>query len=134
MGVIFVEKNGKNGAGKKNIEYDTNEGGCWICNSHRLNSRGYPQISVPCLNLRKGVVNDKHLRSNRYVTVVRYLYGLKYGVVLRDMSVEHLCGDKRCVNIEHLCAKKNSNNSSLKRVEKIINSCVGRLILQESLI
>lgn len=71
---------------KKEITWEANENGCWICTSHKIGSNGY----VP--------VNE-----NRHkILAHRLMYERKYGKIPDGLCALHKCDVRNCVNPDHI--------------------------------
>jgi len=67
---------------RKEIAWEVNENGCWICISHKTN-KGYSMLS-----------------KNRIIT--RVMYEKYKGEIPKGMLVCHKCDTPACINYEHL--------------------------------
>jgi len=81
------------------IAWDETTDGCWICNSHRPNSSGYPGIK------RDRVGNQ----------VAAFVYEECFGPIPTGMVLRHKCNERKCINPEHLEIGTQSQNLFDKR-------------------
>lgn len=72
--------------GKKELEYEINQDGCYICISHSTGSGGYPVLKR----------NGKFTRGHRLV------YEQIHGPIPPGMIVRHTCDVRNCINPNHL--------------------------------
>lgn len=92
----------------------TRNGDCWI-SDYSVGSHGYSQV---------GWVPDGGPRS--IMTLVhRVAWSSVNGPVPDDMTVDHICHTKRCVNPDHLRLLTNQDNASDNLAVRI-NSDTGR--------
>jgi hypothetical protein len=70
---------------KKDLEWQVNENGCWICISHSVNKDGY-------ITFKRDGQNTAH----------RYMYQKFNGEIKNDLVVRHKCDTPSCINPEHL--------------------------------
>ena len=71
----------------KEITYNIDRNGCFVCTSHAPSNRGYPRIK------RHKVPYRLH----------RWIYQKMYGLKLTtNMHVHHTCQNKMCINFQHL--------------------------------
>jgi hypothetical protein len=71
---------------KNDITYTISSTGCWECNSHARNSKGYPFFS----------------RDGKFQKIARYIYEQKYGAIPEGMVIRHKCNNPKCINPDHL--------------------------------
>jgi hypothetical protein len=98
---INIERNNKMGSRAKDIEYEINENGCYVCTSHQTNYSGYPIISY----------NGKGHKAHRL------LYTLFVGEIPEDKIIMHKCDNRLCLNVDHYqlgTIKDNNDDMSQK--------------------
>lgn len=83
-------KKGNQPWNKKEITWEVNENGCWICTSHKTN-KGYPMLS-----------------DNRILS--RVIYEKNKGKIPKGMLVCHECDTPSCINPSHLFLGTNIYN------------------------
>ena len=71
---------------RKNIEWDVNENGCYVCTSHAKDKFGYIRIRID------GKLDRLH----------REIYRQCLGEIPIGNVVMHKCDNPSCINIEHL--------------------------------
>lgn len=76
----------REGKGHKEIQYEIDRAGCWICISHVYDNNEYIQLKV----------------NKKLVTLHRYMYEQFKGPIPEGFGVYHGCGNARCVNPDHL--------------------------------
>ena len=63
---------------QKQVAFTIEENGCWICNSHRPDSHGYPSINF----------NGGRPRFHRF------MYQSAYGSITSDDVIRHICDNR----------------------------------------
>ncbi len=71
----------------KEIKYNINEEGCWICISHKPGNKGYPCIKIQGIGFR----------LNRLILEEKLNRTIKIGFMAL-----HTCNNKQCINPDHL--------------------------------
>lgn len=83
---------------RKELNYEINDNGCWICTSHKNTNKGY-------INIRKnGIREDAH----------RYMYKKYKGEIPEDLIVRHICDQRNCINPDHLILGTHQDNANDK--------------------
>lgn len=82
-------------AKRKEITWEVNESGCWICTSHAPNGNGYPQYFI----------NGK----SNYLSHI--MYERKNGLMPEEMCICHKCDTPMCINPEHLFLGTRKDNN-----------------------
>ena len=91
---------------RKEIAWDVNENGCWICTSHAPNGNGYPQ----------------YFENGKIDYLSRIMYRRKYGNISDGMCACHKCDTPMCINPEHLFLGTRADNNADK-VSKNRQAC-----------
>ena len=78
----------------KEITYDIDRNGCFVCTSHALSHRGYPRIK----------------RNKAQYRLHRWIYQKMYGMLPTKTHVHHICQNKTCINFQHLKATTRSKH------------------------
>jgi hypothetical protein len=76
------------------ITYKVTENGCWECNSHKPNQRGYFQICV----------------NRKIILLHRYMYMQEIGPIKDGNMIRHTCDNKKCINPNHLLEGTHADN------------------------
>lgn len=79
----------------KRIKTETNEQGCHLVVSHRLNQDGY---------FRKRI-------KGKLVMYHRYIYEQEVGEIPEGYEVDHLCRNRNCIKPEHLQCLSNKEHT-----------------------
>lgn len=79
---------------KKKVRYIVNKSGCWVWQLCKKAS-GYGQFKI---------------NGEKVVIAHRYYYEQVFGKVSPGLVLDHLCGNKSCVNPEHLEAVTHQEN------------------------
>ena len=74
----------------KELTFKTNEGGCIIPTSHKLNADGY---------FRKHMVIEGKAQMIMYH---RYVWEVANGAIPKGYEVDHMCKTRACCNVDHL--------------------------------
>ena len=70
----------------KKFDFDINENGCFICNTHKPENQGYFRVNV----------NGKQIKLHRFI------YEVLFGYTPDNQVVRHTCNNPSCINPEHL--------------------------------
>lgn len=79
---------------RKEITWEVNENGCWICTSHSKNEKGYPI----------------HKQNGKNTRVNHTMYESHIGEVPKGIFICHRCDNPGCINPEHLFLGTNMDN------------------------
>ena len=88
----------------KSITYQIDKNNCWNCNSHKIDSKGYPRIQI----------------NKKQTTIHRYFYKIFNGNC-DNLVVRHTCDNKLCINPNHLVLGTHQDNVQ-DRVERNRNA------------
>lgn len=77
----------------KSITYQIDENECWNCNSHKIDSKGYPRIQI----------------NKKQTTIHRYIYKI-YNGNCDNLIIRHTCDNKLCINPKHLVSGTHQDN------------------------
>jgi len=83
----------------KEITWEVNENGCWICTSHAPNSEGYPRIGI----------------NKKRIYLSRYMYEKYKGEFPKGYDMCHKCDTPMCINPDHLFPGTRKDN---------VNDCI----------
>jgi hypothetical protein len=79
---------------QKQITYQINKKGCWICTSHSTNKNGYCKIQI-----------------NKVQTFVhRHLYQIHREKLDKNTILRHICDNPQCINPDHLIKGTHKEN------------------------
>jgi len=81
--------------GRKEITWEVNKNGCWICTSHAFNTYGYAQTKF----------------NGKIKLIHRLMYENKHGPIPKEMCACHKCDNPNCINPDHIFIGSNKNNS-----------------------
>lgn len=83
--MILISESGR----RRDVEYELNENGCFICTSHKLCSNGrYYNIK----------------RDGKVILLHRYVYETMKGKIPENLILRHTCDNDKCINPNHLIA------------------------------
>ena len=91
---------------ERDVEYEVDSNGCWICTSHAQNGKGYVYLK------RDGVRISGH----------RYSYIKHKGEIPDGMVVRHKCDVRNCINPDHLIIGTQADNVN-DRVSRNRGAC-----------
>ena len=80
--------------------FEIDEDGCWI-STYSVASHGYAQIGW----------NDTKRQFRQIVTAHRAAWVYYHGQIPPEMTIDHLCRTRRCVNPDHLELASNKENA-----------------------
>lgn len=78
----------------KEIAWEENENGCWVCTSHVPNTYGYPQCRI----------------NYKFKMISHIMYEKFKGEITTGMLICHTCDNPTCINPEHLFLGTNLDN------------------------
>lgn len=84
----------------KPITWIVNDNGCWECNSHPRDARGYPHIG----------------RDHKVLKIARVVYQQLHGDIPNGMVLRHLCNNTCCINPTHLKPGTQKENEHDKKL------------------
>lgn len=79
----------------KEIEWVKNTSGCYICTSHKSNTKGYPQKWF----------------QGKHEPVSRIIWILERGKIPEGLCVLHKCDNPGCIRIDHLFIGTHADNT-----------------------
>jgi hypothetical protein len=80
---------------QKDIKWEVNENGCWICTSHKPDKAGYARLFARC--------GEERLMH-------RIMYEKYKGKIENGLFVLHKCDNPICINPEHLFLGTHQDN------------------------
>jgi hypothetical protein len=95
--------------GKKQIEFEVDNNGCFNCVSHAKIKGGYHRIKI----------NYKH------ELVHRYIFEQCFGFIPGNLLVRHKCDNPSCINPEHLELGTSKDNMQDKSIRGRCNPVFG---------
>jgi hypothetical protein len=78
----------------KEIEYEIDSKGCWVCTSHAPNSYGYSKKNI----------------AGKMYSISRLMYIKHKEEIPYGMEVRHTCDNTKCINPEHLVIGTHKDN------------------------
>jgi len=96
---------------KKEITYEVNKNGCWICNSHKLDNKGYPNCC----------------RNGHPYHIHRWMYMKHHNIdsLSSDVVIRHACDVPSCINPKHLLRGSHYDNAQDRVKRGRSNSPIG---------
>ena len=79
---------------RKDLDFEIQQNGCWVCISHKLGSHGYPQIQ----------------RKGKQWCVHRYIWQTYVSSIPEGMYILHTCDNPLCINPDHLYVGTQQDN------------------------
>lgn len=92
----------------KEIAWEVNENGCWVCTSHKPNTWGYPQCRI----------------NYKFKMISHIMYEKYKSEIPQGMHMLHTCDNPICINPDHLFVGTHQENMKDK-VNKNRQSHVG---------
>jgi hypothetical protein len=79
---------------RREVTFEVNENGCFICTLHGINKDGYPVMK----------------ENGKTCLIHRKVYEEKNGKIPDGLVIRHTCDNRRCINPEHLLIGEHKDN------------------------